>query len=339
MKKLRGLFLRASPEWVVTTALLAFAVALLVSLKAPTRWNDIKPLIAFVLSLATVYILVFFAVGFCRIIPPLMRHEENLGVMGRRFKWELSNGLCFALVVSLSFYLKLCVPLVRSKTYDGIYEAIDRVCFSWLNPLFVWRARELQFNWVDNLYLYLFLGMFVVSFLAHGMRGHSEFRRVFLASLLVQALGGCLYFAAPAIGPFLYHPSANGSAGAAEHYFYLVRQAEMAGGIPWLSANAGHYIVCGLAAMPSLHAAGSLVFLYYAWKYVRWLGWVYLPVFAWILFGAMATRWHYGIDLVAGIALACACIALADRWMRAHENAAQRAVDESIPRPQGEVTA
>ena len=256
-----------------------------------------------------------------------LKRDEKWKDLARRLGQQASDAVCFALVLNLTLYIKLLVPLVRTISYDRVYETIDRAWFSWLDPLIIWRGRELQYHWINDLYFTLFFGMFMASFFFHSLRSRSEFRRVFLASLLVQGIGGVLYLAAPAVGPFLYHPSANLLMGGTERYFYTVRRDELVGGVRWLGANAGYYLDCGLAAMPSLHAAGSFVFLYYAWRYVRWLGVVYTPVFMWILFAALASRWHYGIDLIAGLGVACVSIALANRWTSAHEGAVRGRIE------------
>lgn len=278
-------------------------------------------MLAFVSALMAAYMMVFFAVGFCRIVPDLMRRNEDTAAMARRVGQELCNAFCFALTISLVFYLKLLVPLFRSGSYDQIYESIDHACFLWLDPLIAWRGQALQFNWVNHLYFVFFFGMFLVSFLIHGLRDRSEFRRVFLATLMVQACGGVLYFAAPAMGPFLYHPSANAWIFGLQQLMHGLRMDELTGGVHWLQENSGRNLTYGLAAMPSLHAAASCVFLYYGWRHVRWLGIVYTPAFLWILFEAMASRWHYGADLVVGLLMAYACILLSERWMSAHEAA------------------
>lgn len=328
MTKIRGQLLRAAPEWVVVAALLAVTVALQVYLRAPLEWSSLSPILGHILGLVAGYLLV--AVWLWLALRAGLKRGAGRFEMVRRFGQQAGDAFCFALALSLSLYIKLWVPFVRSASYDRAYESMDRMWFSWVEPVIAWRARALQFGWIDHLYFLAFFGMFLVSFVIHNLRGRWEFRRVLLATVLVQGAGGILYLAAPAIGPFLYHPSANALMGATEHYFQLVRQNEMAGGVGWLAANAGRYLMCGLAAMPSLHAAASFVFLYYAWRHVRWLGVVYTPAFLWILFGAMASRWHYGIDLVAGVALACGCIALSNWWMGAHE-AAERRVEAEKP--------
>lgn len=326
----RHLFLRAAPEWVVAAGALAVAAGLQAYLRAFLSWSAFSSLAAGIFSFAAGYLMVIFPVGLWKAAPALIRHEENQRAMLRRSAQEAGNALCFGLVLSVTFFLKLWEPLVRSVSYDRVYEAIDRACFGWVNPLIDWRARSLQFHWVNHLYYGLFIGMFLVSLVVHIARGRPEFRRVFVASLLVQALGGALYLVVPAAGPFLYHPSANAVIAAAQQAFSAARHAELAGGVNWARVHTGQYLIYGLGAMPSLHAAASFVFLYYAWRHVRWLGAAYTPVFGWILFEAMASRWHYGIDLAVGVALACGCIAISNRWMGAHE-AARDAVKRALP--------
>jgi hypothetical protein len=314
---MKRLWLKASPEWVVAAALLAVVIVLQAILRAPVEWSSAGPVLGHIGTVVGGYI---FVATWLWLALYSGKGKQSKTEVVRKLVMQVSDAACFALVLSLSLYIKLLVPLLRPTLYDRQYEAIDRVLFAWLEPLINWRTRAIQVHWIDSLYFLAFFSMFLFSFVTHNLRGRAEFRRVFLATLLVQGVGGVLYLAAPALGPFLYHPSANPVMGATEHYFYLVRQNELAGGVRWLSANAGRYIMCGLAAMPSLHAAGSFVFLYYAWR-VRWLFAIYVPAFGWILFGAMATRWHYGIDLIAGLGLACSCIAMAEWWMRVHERA------------------
>lgn len=311
--------LRVYPEWVVTAVLLIIVALLLAYLRAPLRWSCLTSLAEGVLAFVIGYILIVLVVGLWKVAPALVHGKEDQAAIVRRVGQEVGNGFCFGIVLSLTFCLKLWEPLIRSVSYDRVYEAMDRTCLFWLDPFISWRAHHLQFHWVNQLYDAAFVGMFLVSLVVHFARKRTEFRRVFLASLLVQAVGGCLYLAAPASGPFLYHPSANQALATVQHTFSQIRQQEILGGVEWMRLNTGRYITCGLGAMPSLHAAASFVFLYYAWRHVRWLGIIYTPVFTWILFEAMASRWHYGIDLIVGVMMACACIALTEIWLRAHE--------------------
>jgi len=283
--------------------------------------------------LADIFLLPVLAVSLWLLLPLLSNPGGDHSHLARKLLEQAGYALCLGIVLYFHFQIKLWIPLIRSASYDAIYEAIDRVCFSWLNPLIAWRATWPQTAWINQLYFDAFFLMFMFSFLIHNGRGKSEFRRVFLAVLLMFALGANLYLIVPALGPFLYHPSANAWIGSVQHYLYAVRQSELAGGTAWLRVNSGSNLTCGLAAMPSLHAAASFILLFFAWRYVRRLVWIYAPLFLWICFEAMASRWHYGIDLVAGIALAYGCAVTSERWMRAHEEAQSETADRmELPR-------
>ena len=65
--------------------------------------------------------------------------------------------------------------------------------------------------------------------------------------------------------------------------------------------------------MPSLHAGGSFLFLYFAWRYGRVLLIPYAIIFAYLNITAIASLWHYAIDIPIGIALAAFCCWLAHR--------------------------
>jgi membrane-associated phospholipid phosphatase len=97
------------------------------------------------------------------------------------------------------------------------------------------------------------------------------------------------------------------------------RDAALPGGISWFQTQGSEFLATGLAAMPSLHVASSAVFVYFAWKHERHLCWFYLPLFGFIMIEAVATRWHYIVDIVAGLGLTALAIFLVDwsfrRWM------------------------
>ncbi|MEO7113455.1 MAG: phosphatase PAP2 family protein [Polyangiaceae bacterium] len=64
---------------------------------------------------------------------------------------------------------------------------------------------------------------------------------------------------------------------------------------------------------PSLHTCLSLIFLWYAFKNVRWLGWVLAPIVLSIPFACVYLRYHYVVDILAGIVLCGGTIALGHR--------------------------
>ena len=63
-------------------------------------------------------------------------------------------------------------------------------------------------------------------------------------------------------------------------------------------------------AFPSGHTAVVLLVLFYAWQFVRGLFWVFLPVVVALIFSTVYLRYHYVVDVLAGIALAVLCVVL-----------------------------
>ena len=69
--------------------------------------------------------------------------------------------------------------------------------------------------------------------------------------------------------------------------------------------------------MPSLHVAHATLFTLFAFRRLRWLGWSFLVLLGFIVIEAVATGWHYFVDLPAGAALAVGCVWLSDRLLPA----------------------
>lgn len=127
----------------------------------------------------------------------------------------------------------------------------------------------------------------------------------------MMVIGAVSYSIAPALGPFIYelhHDSVPTGNQKAMYHFYEV----------FVGSNGQNfdpaYFSAGLAAMPSLHVANAVMFLLCAWRDIRWLAYIYIPLVIFILVESVALRWHYLIDLVPGIFLGWLCFQLAN-WM------------------------
>ena len=64
---------------------------------------------------------------------------------------------------------------------------------------------------------------------------------------------------------------------------------------------------------PSLHTAISAVCLFTAWKHLRTFFWVTVPMMATIPFACIYLRYHYAVDVLAGLLLAGLVIAFRRR--------------------------
>ncbi len=75
-------------------------------------------------------------------------------------------------------------------------------------------------------------------------------------------------------------------------------------------------------AFPSGHTGVALTVLYLAYSYKRTLFWIYLPVVILLLFSTVYCRYHYVVDVVAGIILAIAAIFFGEiyyKWWKKRE--------------------
>jgi hypothetical protein len=66
---------------------------------------------------------------------------------------------------------------------------------------------------------------------------------------------------------------------------------------------------------PSLHTAITVIVTTYAYKYRRWLFWFFLPVNIGIVAATIYLRYHYVIDIIAGLFHAAFCV-----WAGPHVN-------------------
>jgi len=67
-------------------------------------------------------------------------------------------------------------------------------------------------------------------------------------------------------------------------------------------------------AFPSGHTEVVLIVLLYAWRYRRWYFWLALPLVSGLIFSTVYLRYHYAVDVIAGVILAPLCVVLAS-WL------------------------
>lgn len=221
---------------------------------------------------------------------------------------------CYAVVLLCHFNLKLWGPHINPILWDDFYWRTDTLMRPLVDACFALRQALAPVIPLDsNFYMTAFVAMFYLSFCFHALRSPHQFRTLFLAALLFQGMGALAYLVMPAIGPFLFETGIEPLQTGAQQSMLAARQELLAGGAEWIAVNGGTHITVGLAAMPSLHTGGSFLFLLFAWRYARVLVPIYLVLFGYISIDAVASRWHYLIDLPAGIALAIACTWAAEK--------------------------
>lgn len=234
----------------------------------------------------------------------------------------------YALVLLCHFNLKLWIPHINPVLWDDLYWQTDEAMRPLVDACFAIReAIAPLIPLHSNFYMTAFIMLFYLSFCIHAVRDRHEFRTLFLGALLFQGMGALAYLVMPALGPFIYEDGVEPLTTIAQHSMLNSYRENVAGGAAWIAANGGPQLTVGLAAMPSLHTGGAFLFLLFAWRSARVLLPIYVPLFTFIAIDAVANRWHYVVDLPAGMVLAAACA-----WAAIRLNPRPAAVEDAAAR-------
>ena len=269
------------------------------------------------------------------------------GFVGQIVGWKLSDGgrdynqlvrrvstdlvyiILFMIVIYFHFHLKMWLPLLNSHLYDAAYFQIDQD----LRPVIDGfdRVRAIAAAWLpaaDLWYQGAQLGLFIGSFWLHGLGRRRWHHHNMTALLMNLMIGPLAYLVAPAVGPFIFEPGRNRVATAAQQTMYAQFTELQAQGPSWLLAHGGEYFTAPLAAMPSLHVSAACIVCYYALKARSPFALLMLFFAFWIVIDSVASRWHYLVDLPAGVLLAAVVIVIANwvcekrfRWLAASAEA------------------
>ncbi|KYF72618.1 phosphatase PAP2 family protein [Sorangium cellulosum] len=221
--------------------------------------------------------------------------------------------------------LRTILPTVRSDNLDAELLHLDLLIFRMEPALWMERFNTRPvvewFSFFYFSYFFIcFLSMLLAVWVARPGRGTSEFA---VGTSLVYCVGQLVYMAVPAYGPVK----------ALQHLY----QGPLDGGFFWGAVSS---VVQAGGAMkdvfPSLHTAGPLWFALYAFLRARtdrrlfWLA-VVAAFFSFnIIISTMLLRWHYAVDVVAGVALATGVAWLTPRLVRWEEGVRER-MDQPQP--------
>ena len=187
--------------------------------------------------------------------------------------------------------MQFLVHAFHQKWFDEYLIAIDRALFG-VNPT-VW-VEQFATYWLTELlqlaYASYFLLPFTVGIRLWVIRRRDEFDRFMLASAVAYVTCYIVFVAFPIEGPF--------------HTLRHLQQVELTGGpvnaaVEWIE----RYGRVHGGAFPSAHMAGSVVALLAAWRAVPRLGRALLPVVMAIAAATIYGRYHYVVDVVAGVAV------------------------------------
>lgn len=207
---------------------------------------------------------------------------------------------------------------IHTTTFDACLIAVDHAIFG-VHPT-VWMERLispalsalLQFAYISYYFILLLLGVVLI---ARGRFG--EFEEALFGILLCFYLSYVGYLLVPAIGPRFTLSHLQTGDLQISPFIEAIQDA-----LNGLEKNKTD-------AFPSGHTAVSLMSLYYAWKErEKKLFAGLIPVVTGLIISTVYLRYHYVIDVIAGIALAGLTIALAPGLRRLFSGAPGHPGDE-----------
>lgn len=220
-----------------------------------------------------------------------------------------------SLPIMLEIVFHQTIPLwqyvVGYPEADSLLMRLDTLLFAGVNPT-LWLERLID----KPLTLYLwgvYLAWFIVFqgslFALALLRPPHEWRDLVLATVMTLTLGYIGYILVPAVGP-IYAMKAG---------FSQDLQGNLIGHV---TGDIVDRFGVWRDAFPSIHAAIAMLLMLYTWRY--WRRWsVPFTVFGIsILLSTVYLRWHYVVDVVAGIALSVACSWLSPRLLQLWESRA-----------------
>jgi len=217
----------------------------------------------------------------------------------------------FATVVSSYIALRIILPAAAPRVVDATLYAIDLRVFHY-EPALAWDqfVSPASTEWFAFFYFsyFVLLAAHILPFMFLG-RNMAMLARFAMATFVTFCGGQLLYIVVPGYGPHWF---------LASHF-----EHQLSGGVFWglveaTIADAG----AQKDIFPSLHTAVPTMFTLLAFRFrhefrpfrISWL-----PMALWtsqIIIATMFLRWHYLIDICAGLALAALSVTLADRAIR-----------------------
>lgn len=211
--------------------------------------------------------------------------------------------LIYLFVIFESFFMIL--PYVNLCRYDKILADID---FSWfgVHPT-VWIERFIHPGLTDLMYLlYIFyfpMPLFILVYLYKNKRFIELDKSVFIF-MVVYYTAYIGYFIVPASGPRFYEPLMQLQTKDLDGLFLSIPIRKI---INFLEPNK-------LDAFPSLHSAISFTTMLVMVKYNKRMFWYFLPVIIGIFVSLVYCRYHYVVDIVAGVAWSMAGFIIGNRF-------------------------
>jgi membrane-associated phospholipid phosphatase len=206
-----------------------------------------------------------------------------------------------AVLVPLSFKeLEYLIPRLHPRDFDWQLAAIDYKVFGvhptlWLEQFTYPVLTELfQFSYICYYFLPLVLGIPLWR-----KQKLAQFQFLLFLMVLAFYLSYLGYLAVPAIGPRFILRDQQSFPLEGVLFYKPIRDA-----LDWVEGITRD-------CFPSGHTALTLLVLFYAAKINRRVFWIILPICTALIISTVYLRYHYVIDVVAGVALAAGVMIVA----------------------------
>ncbi len=247
-------------------------------------------------------ILVNLTIGFLIIAVSYISVEGNGGRIFLLFKRIYIIPIIFFIYDQVQYYIRVINP----HLYDNVLIAWDYSIFGvhpteWLMHFTTPALTEyLQFSYMTYFLLPLLLGIEL-----HRRNQDNEFNQFASMILFSFYFSYILYFILPAVGPrFTIHDFSNiynemQGLWLADFFREMVNRG---GGIPEGALEPVKYV--NRDCMPSGHTWVTTVVIFLAFKYRSFFRWVILLFGVSLIIGTVYLRYHYVVDIIAGLILA-----------------------------------
>jgi membrane-associated phospholipid phosphatase len=240
---------------------------------------------------------------------PQAGKDESPWAFARPF-WEILRDWFPFLVILLMYYTLWgdATLLMVTTDRDQALIAIDQRLFGFQASVALQRFISPGLTtWMSLSYFYHLINIPLIALFIYLWRGRRNFREMMCGIMVVSFFGLMGYLLVPAIGP-LYT--------LRNQYTVPLQQS-----IPLLNREVDFMDFARIRrdVFPSLHVAISFVAWLYAYRNSKKLFWIISPLMISLWISTVYLRYHYLIDVVAGLILAPLCFLLSNWLFRAWE--------------------
>jgi membrane-associated phospholipid phosphatase len=219
--------------------------------------------------------------------------------------WEIIRDW-FPFLVILMMYYSLwgdATHLLVTRDRDAELIALDQRLFGFQASVALQRIVSPSLtSWMEFAYTFHVLNIPIVACFIYMRSSRYRFREMMSGVLVITFFGLLGYLLVPAIGP-MYTLRDQFTVALHQPLGLVNRQIDFM-----------DYARIKRDVFPSLHAGISFVVWLYAYRNSRRLFWILCPLILSLWVSTVYLRYHYLIDVVAGLALAPLCFLLAN-WL------------------------